>query len=73
MKKVKSAAVKHPSGEVSTGRKHKYISGKGKEGFVLDDGKFVGREEAGKIAKNAGQVKPGTMKTKRLHSGNLKG
>jgi hypothetical protein len=68
--KVKSAAVKHPSGKVSVGKKHKEIRGHGKEGFVLTDGRFVGRVEAGKVAKRAGQVK--NMISPALHSSNLK-
>lgn len=68
--KVKSAAVKHPSGKVSVGAKHKDIRGHGKEGFVLDNGKFVNRTEAAKIAKRAGQVK--NMSSPALHSSNLK-
>ncbi len=71
--KIKSAAVKHPSGKVSTGKKHKDIKGKGKEGFVTDSGKFVGREEAGRISKREGQVKERFRERKRLHSSNLKG
>ncbi len=70
--KIKSAAVKHPSGKVSIGRKHKDIKGLGKEGFITNTGRFVGREQAGKIAKREGQVK-GVMKSKKLHSSNLKG
>jgi hypothetical protein len=70
MVKVKTAAVKHPSGKVSTGPKHKMISGHGKEGFVLSDGKFVGRVAAGRVAKRAGQVKH--MSSPALHSSNLK-
>ena len=68
--KVKSAAVKHPSGKVSTGRKHKEIPGMGKEGFVLSDGSFVNRTKAAKVAKRAGQVKH--MSSPALHSSNLK-
>jgi len=69
--RIKSPAVKTPGGKVKTGKRHALIPGKGKEGFVTDSGKFVGREEAGKIAKKARQVKG--MKSPRLHSENLKG
>lgn len=68
--KVVSAAVKTPSGKIKTGRKHKDILGMGKEGFVLDNGKFVNRVEAARIAKRAGQVKH--MSSPALHSSNLK-
>ena len=70
--KIKSAAVKHPSGKVSVGKKHKDIAGSGKEGFVTTTGKFVDRVTAGKMARSEGQVKSGSMKSPRLHSGNLK-
>lgn len=65
--KIKSAAVKHTDGTVSAGKKHKLIPGNGKEGFVTGGGKFVGRVEAGKMAKKSGQAN-----VKVLHSHNLK-
>lgn len=68
--KVKSAAVKTPTGKIKVGKKHKDIPGIGKEGFVLDNGKFVNRVQAAKIAKRAGQVKH--MSSPALHSSNLR-
>ena len=73
MKKVSKPAIKTPSGKVVTGRKgdhHKDIGASGKRGFILSDGKFAGREEAGKVAVKAGQAKG--MKSKKLHTSNLK-
>lgn len=68
--KVVSAALKTSGGRIKTGQKHKDITGMGKEGFVLDNGKFVNRVQAAKIAKRAGQVK--YMSSPALHSSNLK-
>lgn len=62
--KIKSAAVKHPDGSVSTGRKHKEISGKGREGFVTTDGKL--KKEYGK---NKGAIY-GTLNKIGLMKGN---
>jgi hypothetical protein len=70
MKKVKSPAIKRSSGKVITGAKHKDIPATGKKGFTLTDGSFVGRIEAGKVAKAAGQAKK--MPSSALHSSNLK-
>jgi len=64
--KIKIAAIME-NGEVFTGRRHSDIifeisqkTGKrvnGVQGFVTDTGQFVGREEAAKIAFEAGQIK----------------
>ena len=73
MKTVERAAVKTPTGKVikaPVGGRHKDIKGPGKEGFVLSDGKFVNRQDAGKIAKKSGQATK--MPTKHLHVSNLK-
>jgi hypothetical protein len=70
---VKKPAIKTPAGVVIAGQpgtKHKDIGATGKRGFVLSDGSFAGRTEAGKVAKKAGQVKK--MPTPKLHTSNLK-
>lgn len=41
-----------------------------KEGFVTDEGKFVGRKKAAEIAKKSGQVKDKTIE--KLHSSDLR-
>lgn len=66
--KIVAAAIKE-RGNVWTGRRHHEIiraivaaRGRaegpvyGEQGFVVDDGRFVGREEAAKIAYDAGQI-----------------
>jgi hypothetical protein len=71
--KIKKIAIKTPSGKVKTlpvGNHHADMHTTGKRGFVTSEGEFVGRGEAGKIAKKAGQVKK--MPTPKLHSSNLK-
>lgn len=61
-RKVERAAIKWPSGEVLTGRRHsdvyrRKVSEEGCiQGFVLDDGSFVTRDEAASIAFVAGQI-----------------
>lgn len=70
MKKVSKPAIKTQSGKVVTGTKHKNIPATGKKGFTLTDGQFVGRVEAGRVAKAAKQVKH--MPSQALHSSNLK-
>lgn len=76
MKRVKAPAIKTASGKVVEARgKHQHhddIPAKGTRGFVLSDGKFVGREAAGKVAKAASQVKK-MEKPPRLHSEDLPG
>lgn len=74
-RRVDRAAIKKSDGTVvkakRAGDAHKDIGVRGARGFVLSDGKFAGRVEAGKVAKAAGQVE----KTKRpggvLHSSDL--
>ncbi len=44
---------------------------KGEHGFVLSDGRFVGRVEAKTIATEAGQLLPRTGKSKSLFSQNV--
>ena len=73
MQKIKKIAIKTPSGAVKTapiGKAHADIHTAGQRGFVTTGDKFVGRVEAGKIAKKAGQVK--VMPSSKLHSSNLK-
>ena len=71
---VDRAAIKKRSGEVVKAKRkgdaHRQIPAKGKRGFVLGNGKFVGRVAAGKSAKAAGQVKEIHLNPK-LHSGDL--
>lgn len=67
MVNVKSPAIKRLSGKVVTGKNHHAIGGEGKKGFLLSNGEFVNRTEAGKVARKAGQAK-----AKVLHSHNLK-
>jgi hypothetical protein len=67
MTSIKAAAVLH-NGEVWTGHRHAEIMraiwakhgavqiSQEAQGFVTDDGKFVGREEAARIALLAGQI-----------------
>ena len=58
-----TAAYSHEEIEKKAGVK------KDKRGFLLSNGKFVGREKAAKVAKAAGEVKtPG----KKLHSHELR-
>lgn len=69
--KVSKIAIKKPSGEIKTapiGKAHDDLHTSGKRGFVLNNGKFVGREEGAKVAKAAKQT---TTKSPRLHSHNL--
>jgi hypothetical protein len=59
MKKVVTAAIRHKNGSLHRGLHHDDIeakSGKGERGFVLDDGQFVNRALAAKVAVAAGQV-----------------
>lgn len=59
MKKVITAAIRAKSGALHRGLHHNEIeakSGKGERGFVLDDGQFVNRSIAAKVAVAAGQV-----------------
>jgi hypothetical protein len=77
--KVSKPAVKEKSGKVVSETKaysHSEIEKKAgrkknqdKRGFLLSNGEFVGRKEAAKVAKKAGEVKdPG----KKLHSHELR-
>jgi hypothetical protein len=72
MTTVKRPAIKKPSGVVVPGKvggSHKQIGVKGVRGFQLSDGSFVGRTDAAKVAKKAGQI--GKIPSPRLHSSNL--
>lgn len=74
-KRVDRPAIKTASGRVvkaaRTGDAHKDIAAKGKRGFVLSNGKFAGRVEAGKVAKAAGQIKKTKRAEGKLHSSDL--
>ena len=62
--KIKSAAIRC-NNKIYTGKRHCEIFQQGKkgefcdaeQGFITDDGKFVTRQEAGKIAFDCGQIK----------------
>lgn len=65
---IAHAAIQHPSGRVFTGKRHCYIirdmvaelgerPARGIQGFTTNTGRFVDREEAGRIAIAAGQIK----------------
>jgi len=69
MTKIRSPAVKK-DGKVTEVKSHPHRVGE-KDGFTTTGGKFVNREDAGKIARKAGQVKP-HPKSSSLHSSNLK-
>lgn len=72
MAKIKSAAIKKPSGKVVTKRppaRHKDVAakdrktggtGQGKRGFVTTSGKFVNRQQAKKITGKPKRGKRGT-------------
>ena len=60
-----SKAWSHEEIEVSKNIKDKDV----KRGFVTNEGKFVGREKAAKIAKAAGEIK---KPVKKLHSSDLR-
>lgn len=68
MARIKAAAIVH-NGRVWTGRRHHLIMRRivdelgpevapvnGEQGFVTDEGRFVGREEAARIAFESGQM-----------------
>lgn len=68
MERVKESAVVFPNGKVYTGKRHHdcfraaFEAGEPSprheiQGFVLEDGRFVDREEAARIAFEAGQIK----------------
>lgn len=70
MKKIKQAAIVHVDGKVYTGRSHdeiarkivertgvKKVSWKSIQGFVTDDGEFLTKAEAAKVALKHDQVK----------------
>lgn len=77
--KVIEPAVKEKSGKVIKGKpseSHAQIEKKAdrkknedKRGFLLSNGKFAGRKEAAKVAKEAGEVKGAG---KKLHSHELR-
>lgn len=73
MSRIKKVAIKLKSGEVKTtkiGKQHKDINGgHGKRGFLTTSDKFVNRKTGAKIATKAKQTK---VKTKNLHSHQLK-
>lgn len=79
--KIKSPAIED-GGKIYTGGDHELIrqampegSNKGAEantGFVTDEGRFVGREEADKIAKSQGQFDHEIKGKGKLHSEELK-
>ena len=69
MEKIKCAAIKF-EGEIYTGKRHNdviyymvtecglSIPITGEQGFITEGGKFVGRQEAKIIAREAGQLLP---------------
>lgn len=68
MRKIKAAAIKTPRGVKSkpAPSHHADIHAKGVRGFLDTSGKFLDRQEAKTVAKNAGQA---TVRGKRgLHS-----
>ena len=78
-KKVLKPAIRMDNGKIKTAPSWKYshesikVDGevpKGKKGFILSNGDFVGRKKAAKIAKQAGQVKDKDIK--KLHSSDLR-
>jgi hypothetical protein len=66
MEKVDCSAIKLPSGEIFTGKRHCdcfkacYDAGKSHaaeiQGFMTSENRFVGRREAREIAEKAGQL-----------------
>lgn len=78
MLKVVKPAIKMPEGTIYTAPSWHYshesikVGGKtpdGKKGFVLNDGDFVGRKKAAKIAWDAGQI---SRKVHKLHTEHLR-
>jgi len=80
---IKESAILF-NGVVFTGRRHhdviskiiaetgvKKVGGEHTQGFVTDDGKFVDREEAAKIALQRGQIKKLKFNSKELFSEDL--
>lgn len=70
MKRVKESAIFHIDGKVYTGRRHheiirkicqdtgcQKVTGKSIQGFVTEDGEFLTRAEAAKVALASGQIK----------------
>ena len=64
-KKVLKPAIRMDDGKIKTAPSWKYshesikVNGEvpeGKKGFILSDGKFVGRKKAAKVAWDAGQI-----------------
>ncbi len=63
---IKHAAIKTSDGEIVTGKSHahayekalpkKFGTSPGDQGFVTNTGRYVGREEGGKIALASGQI-----------------
>ena len=79
MKKIDVPAVKKKNSKVvkanSKQDSHASLKTKGTRGFTTNEGEFVEREEAAKIAKKAKQIKSGkdkVEKTGKLHSSNLR-
>jgi hypothetical protein len=81
MKRIKESAIIH-KGVVWTGRRHHNIIADivsktgdrpvtGEQGFVTEDGEFVNREDAAKIALSNGQVKELKFNSKLLFSEDL--
>jgi hypothetical protein len=79
--RITAAAIRH-DGKVYTGRRHCQIirdivastSTKrvlGEQGFVLEDGRFVNREDAAFIALASGQIKELKFNTTKLFSEDL--
>ena len=77
-KKVLKPAIRMDNGKIKTAPSWKYshesikVDGevpKGKKGFILSDGDFVGRKKAAKIALAAGEIK---KPVKKLHSHDLR-
>jgi len=78
---IKESAIKQ-DGKVFTGKRHHNIIKdmvrlgiktpiNGEQGFVTDDGKFVSRKEAAKIALESGQIKKLKFNQKSLFSEDL--
>jgi len=78
---IKESAIVQ-NGVVYTGRRHHDVIRKivettgirpvtGEQGFVTDDGRFVSREEAAKIALSCGQIQKLTFHSRELFSEDL--
>jgi hypothetical protein len=67
-KEIYSPAVRTEDGEIFTGVNHDSIGVAGERGFVTNEGDFIDRKEAMRIAKDRNQLAPGFEKETELHS-----